>query len=129
MEHFTRTDWLDLGQGEDGLNWERDPVKHRQTSKKLAPAFSVKSMKAKEPTLHKYIDYFVEKMRQLGGGEDGVELRTVRLPFARTDHLTDSYSDIPSGRIGSQWTFLRIWHIVVRCIRWKKVRMSQLPSS
>lgn len=76
MEHLTRTDWLDLGEGEDGINWERDPVKHRDTRKKLSPSFSVRSLKAKEPTLHKHVDYFVARTKEIGQG--GVELREVR---------------------------------------------------
>lgn len=81
LEHFTRTDWLELGQGDNGIKWERDPVKHRQISKRLAPAFSIKSIKAKEATLHRYINYFVEKMRELGGTEDGIELHSVSLNY------------------------------------------------
>ncbi|KAL1852463.1 hypothetical protein Daus18300_012144 [Diaporthe australafricana] len=75
LEHFTRTDWLDLGEGEDGIIWERDPIRHRQVRKSLSPAFSVQSLKAKEPTLHKHIDFFHEKMRELGDEENGVDLR------------------------------------------------------
>lgn len=69
---------MDLGEGEDGINWERDPVKHRQIRKKLSPAFSVRSLNAKEATLHKHIDYFISKMRELGSDKDGIELRQVR---------------------------------------------------
>ncbi|KAK2611601.1 hypothetical protein N8I77_004934 [Diaporthe amygdali] len=75
MEHFTRTDWLDLGEGEDGIIWERDPVRHRIVRKRLSPAFSVQSLNAKEPTLHKHIDYFLDRMLELGSAEGGVELR------------------------------------------------------
>ncbi|KAJ4421142.1 hypothetical protein N0V82_003906 [Gnomoniopsis sp. IMI 355080] len=77
MEHFTRTDWLDLGEGEDGIIWERDPVKHRDIRKKLSPAFSVLSLNAKEPTLHKHIGYFIAKMKEIG--QRGVELREVQV--------------------------------------------------
>lgn len=77
LEHFTRTDWLDLGEGEDGIIWERDPVRHRQVRKSLSPAFSVKSLQAKEPTLHKHINYFLERMKELGDQENGVDLREV----------------------------------------------------
>lgn len=73
MEHFTRIDWLGLGEGEDGIIWERDPVKHRNVRKKLSPAFSVQSLHAKEPTLHKHIDHFIARMQEIG--DDGVELR------------------------------------------------------
>lgn len=77
MEHFTRTDWLDLGEGEDGINWERDPVRHREIRKNLSPAFSVKSLQAKESTLHKHIDYFLERMREFGNEKNGVDLLQV----------------------------------------------------
>ncbi|KAI4863264.1 isotrichodermin C-15 hydroxylase [Hypoxylon rubiginosum] len=76
LEHFVRTDWLDPGLPENGLTFELDPVKHRMVAKKLSPAFSVNSIKAKEPTLHKYINYFIDKMKEIGGSKDGVELRT-----------------------------------------------------
>jgi cytochrome P450 len=76
MEHFARTDWLDPGMKGKGLTFELDPVEHRKVSKMLSPAFSVKSIRAKEPTLHKYIDYFVDQMKILGS-QDDIELRTV----------------------------------------------------
>lgn len=81
MEHFTRTDWLDLGEGEDGINWERDPVRHREIRKNLSPAFSVKSLQAKESTLHKHIDYFLERMREFGSEKNGVDLLQVCMPL------------------------------------------------
>lgn len=37
----------------------------------------MKSIKAKEPIMHRYIDIFVEKMKQIGNEESGIELRTV----------------------------------------------------
>jgi hypothetical protein len=77
IEHFPKTNFIDLGAGDQGLTWERDPVKHRQTSKTIAPAFSVKSTKEKEATIHKYIDLFVQKLRTLERRENGIELRTV----------------------------------------------------
>lgn len=42
----------------------------------MAPGFSGRALKAKEPTLHKYIDLFVERMEMLGGEPDGVNLPT-----------------------------------------------------
>ena len=63
--------------GDDGLSWERNPAKHHADAKKLAPAFSIKSLKAKESTMDKYTDAFVQIMRELGGRKDGIELKTV----------------------------------------------------
>ncbi|KAI5922127.1 cytochrome P450 [Camillea tinctor] len=45
-------------------------------AKQLSPAFSGRALKAKEPTLHKYVDLFVERMKALGGGAQGVSLPT-----------------------------------------------------
>ncbi|RYO84481.1 hypothetical protein DL762_005654 [Monosporascus cannonballus] len=75
-EHFPKTNFMDLGLGDDGLSWERNPAKHHADAKKLAPAFSMKSMKAKESTMHKYTDAFVQRMKNFGGREDGIELKT-----------------------------------------------------
>ncbi|KAH7303550.1 isotrichodermin C-15 hydroxylase [Stachybotrys elegans] len=75
MEHFTRTDWLDLGEGQNGINWERDPVKHREIRKRLAPAFSVQALNARESVLHKHIDYFLARMQEFGAQKDGIDLR------------------------------------------------------
>lgn len=91
MENFTRTDWLDLGEGEDGINWERDPVRHREIRKNLSPAFSVKSLQAKESTLHKHIDYFLERMREFGNEKNGVDLLQVRMPLCSPLRLNESF--------------------------------------
>ncbi|KAK7917480.1 cytochrome P450 [Apiospora marii] len=75
LEHFPKNDFMALGMGDDGITWEQNPVKHHADAKKLAPAFSPKSLKAKEPLLHKYTDAFVERVKQFGGSEDGIELK------------------------------------------------------
>jgi hypothetical protein len=41
-------------------------------AKQVAPAFSSKSIRAKEPRLHKYIDLFIEQMNVYG--DAGVDL-------------------------------------------------------
>jgi cytochrome P450 len=68
---------MDLGLGDDGISWERNPVKHHLDAKKLAPAFSPKSIRAKEPTMHKYIDAFIQRMKDSGDINDGIELKKV----------------------------------------------------
>ncbi|KAI6083474.1 cytochrome P450 [Hypoxylon rubiginosum] len=93
QEHFPKTDFMDLGLGDNGLSWEQNPAKHHTEAKKLAPAFSVKALKAKEPTMHRYIDDFVEKMKELGGREAGIELKTW------TDWVAmDTSADLAYGR-------------------------------
>ncbi|OTA64848.1 cytochrome P450 [Hypoxylon sp. EC38] len=68
LELFPKTQINNHGNDEHGgIIWEWDPARHRQVAKKLSPAFSGRALKAKEPTLHKYIDLFVERMKAVGG--------------------------------------------------------------
>lgn len=66
--------------GDKGFIWESDPAKRREVAKKLLPAFSTKAIKAKEPTVHKYVDLFVNKIKELGCKGDGVEINEVNHP-------------------------------------------------
>ncbi|GAP92215.2 putative cytochrome P450 [Rosellinia necatrix] len=71
-ETFHKTDINNRGDKHGGLLFEQDPVRHRRVAKQVAPAFSSRSTRAKEPRLHKYIDAFVSKMRAFEG--DGVDV-------------------------------------------------------
>jgi hypothetical protein len=77
IELFPKTQINNHGNDEHGgLIWEWDPVRHRQVAKKLSPAFSGRALRAKEPTLYKYIDQFVERMKDFGSADQGVSLPT-----------------------------------------------------
>ncbi|KAI0470442.1 cytochrome P450 [Xylariaceae sp. FL0804] len=77
LETFTKTQINNHGNDRHGgIIWEWDPVRHRQVSKQLSPAFSGRALKAKEATLHKYVDLFVSRMRENGATEQGVSLNT-----------------------------------------------------
>jgi cytochrome P450 len=52
--------------------WEEDPIGHREVAKKISPAFSKRSMRAMEPVVHKYMDYFVDRIKELGADPQGV---------------------------------------------------------
>ncbi|KAI1292916.1 cytochrome P450 [Xylaria venustula] len=73
-ETFLKTDLMDFGAGDRGFIWESDPVKRKEVAKRLLPAFAPKATKAKEPTLHYYIDLFIERMREIGSKGDGIEI-------------------------------------------------------
>ncbi|KAH7316854.1 cytochrome P450 [Stachybotrys elegans] len=75
LEYFPKADFISLGLRDQGITWERDPVKHRQKAKLLLPAFSAKSLKQKEGKLHKYIDLFIQKMKHKAEQGEEVELR------------------------------------------------------
>lgn len=77
MELFPKTQINNHGNDKHGgVIWEWDPVRHRQVAKQLSPAFSGRALKAKEPTLHRYVDLFVERMKTLGAEAQGVSLPT-----------------------------------------------------
>lgn len=42
-------------------------MRHRKVSKQISPAFSGRALKAKEPTLHKHIDLFIQRMSAMTG--------------------------------------------------------------
>lgn len=101
-----------IGFGDDGITWEKDPAKHRKMAKDLSPSFSVKSLKALEPTMHKYIDTFVRKMKVIGSAEAGIELKTVCSflppPPLENECLEFNYGanlNTCSGRTGLRWTW------------------------
>lgn len=72
LESFVKTDFQDRGKDLGGIIWEQDPHRHREVARKLSPAFSSRSVRKMEPLVHRYIDYFVVKMKELGS--DGVAL-------------------------------------------------------
>ncbi len=77
LELFPKTQINNHGNDKHGgIIWEWDPVRHREVAKQLSPAFSGRALKVKEPALHKYVDLFVERMKTLGGGAQGVSLPT-----------------------------------------------------
>lgn len=75
IELFPKTQINNHGNEErGGLVWEWDPVRHRKVSKQISPAFSGRALKAKEPTLHKHMDIFIQHMEAMSG--DAVSLPT-----------------------------------------------------
>ncbi|KAI0142808.1 cytochrome P450 [Xylariaceae sp. FL1272] len=70
-ETWAKTDINDRGDKHGGILWERDPVRHRQVAKQLAPTFSSKSTRAKEPRIHEHINFFVSQMTKYG--KDGID--------------------------------------------------------
>ncbi|KAI1121505.1 cytochrome P450 [Nemania abortiva] len=76
LEHFRKTNFMDLGMGDNALLWEMDPVKHHKDAKKVAPAFGVRAIKEKEVTVNKYIEAFIQRMKEIGDEDEGIELKT-----------------------------------------------------
>ncbi|XXH01893.1 hypothetical protein Hte_008255 [Hypoxylon texense] len=74
LEIFRKTDFQNRGANLGGIIWEEDPVKHHEVARKLLPAYSPRSIRSLEPLIHKHLNYFVERMEQLGTRHEGVNL-------------------------------------------------------
>ncbi|KAH8781168.1 cytochrome P450 [Diaporthe sp. PMI_573] len=75
LETFVQVGYDALDTGDGGISGEANPSRHREVAKKLAPAFSARNFKAKEATIHKHLDLFVERMKELGGTNKPVEMQ------------------------------------------------------
>lgn len=65
LESFAKTQINNHGSDKHGgIIWEWDPARHRQVAKQLAPAFSGRALRAKEATIHKYVDLFVQRLKE-----------------------------------------------------------------
>ncbi|KAI0434881.1 cytochrome P450 [Xylaria sp. FL1042] len=73
LELFVQVGYDALDTGDGGISGEPNPVRHREIAKRVAPAFSNKNLKAKEMTIQKHMNLFIEKMEHLKGKD--VELR------------------------------------------------------
>ncbi|KAK4184059.1 cytochrome P450 monooxygenase [Podospora australis] len=74
LETFVKTEFNTRGKDLGGILWEEDPIKHREVAKKLAPAFTSRSARDMEPLIHRYMDYFIGMMKELGDSAEGVDL-------------------------------------------------------
>ncbi len=74
IETWVKTNFNDMGQDLGGIIWEEDPYRHREVAKKLSPALSSRNIRAMEPLINRYLDFFVSRMREVGGGPEGIEL-------------------------------------------------------
>lgn len=74
LETFAKTDFQNRGKNLGGMVWEEDPVRHREVAKRMAPAFSMRSIRAMEPVANAYIEEFISQMKRLGAKKEGVEL-------------------------------------------------------
>lgn len=75
LELFVQVGYDALDTGDGGISGETNPVRHREIAKKLAPAFSMRNFKAKEEAVQKHIDLFIEKIKVVGGTDNGAELQ------------------------------------------------------
>jgi hypothetical protein len=70
----------------------------------LLPAFSTKSVIAKEQTIYKYIDIFVQKMKEIGKDKERIELKKVGLTLTSSPSTVQGANRLLfSGQTGWRW--------------------------
>lgn len=70
LELFVQVGYDALDTGDGGISGETNPGRHREIAKKLAPAFSMRNLRAKERAVQKHIDLFVQRIKgQCRGAE------------------------------------------------------------
>ncbi|KAK4194673.1 cytochrome P450 monooxygenase [Triangularia verruculosa] len=74
LELFVKTEFNTRGKDLGGIIWEEDPVRHHEVAKKLSPAFTSRAIREMEPLVNQYLDYFVNRMKELGSRPQGVGL-------------------------------------------------------
>lgn len=78
-----KSDLLNTGDEHEGLASERDIDKHRAVRRQLAPAFSPRSLKQNEPTIHAHVDELVRTLKNSPATREGVNISQVlELPTA-----------------------------------------------
>jgi len=92
---------MDFGAGDLGYIWESDPVKRKAVAKKILPAFSNKATKSKEPIVHKWMDMFVSRMKEIGSAPHGVYMNDVRSQSPLLIPIINLW--VNSGFFGSAW--------------------------
>lgn len=69
---FVQVGYDALDTGDNGISGEPNPARHREVAKRLAPAFSNKNLMAKEITILRQMNQFIEKMEHLQGKDIGL---------------------------------------------------------
>ncbi|KAH7406367.1 isotrichodermin C-15 hydroxylase [Phaeosphaeria sp. MPI-PUGE-AT-0046c] len=75
LELFVQIGYDALDTGDNGITGEPNPFRHREIAKKLAPAFSTRNLKAKEATILKHVNLFVQRMKETGASEHGAGMQ------------------------------------------------------
>lgn len=75
LETFVQVGYDALDTGDGGISGETNPARHREIAKKLAPAFSARNFRAKEPTIHRHLDSFIERVKDLRDTDKPIEMQ------------------------------------------------------
>lgn len=88
---FVKSDMLDTGDKYEGLASERDIDKHRAARKQLAPAFSPRSLRQYEPTIHAHVDELIHQLERSPATQEGVEISRVQHPTNAFNRVQAKY--------------------------------------
>ncbi|KAH6702933.1 cytochrome P450 monooxygenase-like protein [Leptodontidium sp. MPI-SDFR-AT-0119] len=76
-KQFLKGEWYNQGPGGTRslvMSNERDPVKHREARKLLAPAFSSSALRAQTAFVMKYVDMWIEQIKKHGDAAEGINM-------------------------------------------------------
>ncbi|KAK0128135.1 hypothetical protein ONS95_000119 [Cadophora gregata] len=76
-KQFLKGEWYNQGPGGTRslvMSNERDPVRHREARKLLAPAFSSSALRAQTAFVLKYVDMWIEQIRKHGDTDGGINI-------------------------------------------------------
>ncbi|KAH8201463.1 hypothetical protein TruAng_004387 [Truncatella angustata] len=71
---FLKSDFYDISPGRADIITVRDPADHALQRRCMAYAFSVKSLRQQEETVHLYLDEFIKQIGRLGSLDQGVDM-------------------------------------------------------
>lgn len=112
LEKFVQVGYDALDTGDGGISGEPNPVRHREVAKKLAPAFSAKNFREKELTIHQHLNFFIERMKEVGNEEKSADLRKW------TDWLAlDLSADMTYGRDTAQMREMKDSVFLSSCLK------------
>ncbi|ETS83618.1 hypothetical protein PFICI_05494 [Pestalotiopsis fici W106-1] len=75
LELFVQVGYDAVDTGDGGISGEPNPSRHYEIARRVAPAFSMRNFKAKEPIVHRHIDTFVQRMLEVGTQKRGAEMQ------------------------------------------------------
>jgi cytochrome P450 len=84
---FLKSEFYDNPDEMSPLGAERDPIRHRDTRKKLAHSFSESTLSQQVPFIMEHIHLFIKQLARFGPKDAGVSIDEVRPPINSDRYL------------------------------------------
>lgn len=104
------------------IGYERDPEKHAQKTRLLAPGFRLQSLRDQEHIIHKHADLMINQLQRWDKESNGKGVDMVQVFQWLTFDVIGSYSHLNPIR---QNVYVQDWRFSLTLVR----RMSTRPAS